>query len=53
MRCRAIAAQFMNEGIVALFELTVQDETVRVVEEKHYRLVPASRLASKAIRDYR
>lgn len=53
MRCRAIAAQFMNEGVVALFELTVQDETVRVVEEKHYRLVPASRLDSKAIRDYR
>jgi hypothetical protein len=53
MRCRAIAAQFMNAGVIALFELTIQEETVRVVEEKHYRLVPAKDLDPKAIRAYR
>ncbi len=53
MRCRAIAAQFMADGVVALFELTIQQEEVRVVEEKHYRLVPADRLDSQAIRNYR
>ena len=53
LRCRAIAAQFMKDGIVALFELTLQDEEVKVVEERHYQLVPAEKLDSAAIRGYR
>jgi hypothetical protein len=53
MRCRAIAAQFMDEEIVALFELTLQDDDIKVVDEKHYRLVPSSSLDSAAIRSYR
>lgn len=53
MRCRAIAAQFMNDDIVALFELTLQEDEIKVVDEKHYRLVPARKLDQKAIRDYR
>jgi len=53
MRSRAIAAQFMDAQIVALFELTLQDDEVKVVEERHCRLVPADKLDQKAIRDYR
>jgi hypothetical protein len=53
MRCRAIAAQFMEAQVVALFELTLQDDEVKVVEERHYRLVPAKKLNQEAIRDYR
>lgn len=53
MRCRAIAAQFMDDHIVALFELTLQDDEIKVVEERHYRLVPATKLDQHAIRDYR
>tara|TARA_R110000787_G_scaffold265066_1_gene371008 strand:- start:2877 stop:3665 length:789 start_codon:yes stop_codon:yes gene_type:complete len=53
MRCRAIAAQFMDGQIVALFELTLQDDEIKVVEERHYRLVPAKKLDQDAIRDYR
>ena len=53
MRCRAIAAQFMDTQIVALFELTLQDDEIKVVEERHYRLVPAKKLDREAIRDYR
>nr|BAC81825.1 endonuclease [Acidocella facilis] len=53
MRCRAVSAQFMEEGVVALFELTLQDDEVRVVEERHYKLVPHTELDPKAIRDYR
>ena len=53
IRCRAISAQFMEDGIVALFELAIQDDSVRVVQERHYRLVPASDLEAKRIRDYR
>lgn len=52
MRCRAIAAQFMDDGMIALFELTLQDEEIRVVDEKHYRLIPASELDQESIRAY-
>ena len=53
LMCRAIAAQFMEGGVVALFELTLQDDQVRVVDERHYKLVPADQLDPAAIRDYR
>lgn len=53
LRCRAIAAQFMPGGVVALFELTLQDDEIRVVDERHYKLVPAAELDQDAIRKYR
>lgn len=52
MRCRAISAQFMADGGIALFELTVQADQVKVVQERHYELVPASRLDTAAVRQY-
>ncbi|MNU02703.1 hypothetical protein D3C72_2464910 [compost metagenome] len=52
LRCRAISAQFMDGGVVALFELTLQDDEVRVVDERHYKLVPADQLDASAIRNY-
>ena len=53
IRCRAITVQFMEDQIIALFELTLQDEEIKIVEERHYRLVPAEKLDRDAIRDYR
>ncbi|WP_428277769.1 endonuclease [Candidatus Palauibacter sp.] len=53
MRCRAIAAQFLDNDVVALFELTLRDGEIKVVEERHYRLVPADKLDAEAIRSYR
>lgn len=53
MRCRAIAAQFLRDEVVALFELTLQAGEIKVVEERHYRLVPADQLDAEAIRRYR
>ncbi len=53
MRCRPIAAQFMQGGIVAMFELTLQNDEVKVVEERHYKLIPAAELDQNAIRNYR
>ncbi|WP_298107440.1 endonuclease [Bradyrhizobium sp.] len=53
MRCRAISVQFMSEERIAMFELTVVKDLVKVVEERHYKLVPASDLDQSAIRDYR
>ena len=53
MRCRPIAAQFMAGGVVAMFELTLQDDEVKVLEERHYKLVPANKIDQTEIRHYR
>ncbi len=39
LTCRAVSVQFMGDGCVALFELARLGDEVRVVEERHYRLV--------------
>jgi hypothetical protein len=52
MRCRPVAAQFMPDGTVALFELTIEEDEVKVVEERHYRLVPASDVDPEAVTTY-
>ena len=43
----------MEDQVIALFELTLEDDENRVVEERHYRLVPARALDRQAIRTYR
>jgi hypothetical protein len=53
LRCRPIAAQFMDEKVIALFELTLQGDEVKVVDEKHYRLIPADEIDKLSIRAYR
>jgi hypothetical protein len=53
MRCRAVSAQFMDDNLVALFELALVKNEIKVVEERHYKLVPAKDLDPKAIRNYR
>lgn len=53
LRCRAISVQFMSGGVVAMFELTLKGDEVRVVEERHYQLVPADQIDPAAIRTYR
>lgn len=39
--CRAVSAQFMTEDRIALFELRQEGDDIKVVEERHYRLVSA------------
>lgn len=53
MRCRALSAQFLSDDQVAIFELTVQKDEVKIVDEKHYKLVPASELDPKTLFGYR
>jgi hypothetical protein len=43
----------MSDQRVAMFELAVRDDAVKVVEERHYKLVPAASLDASAIVDYR
>ncbi|HUW25499.1 MAG TPA: hypothetical protein VMW07_03115 [Gallionella sp.] len=50
--CRAVSAQFMSEERIAMFELAVQDGEIKVVDEKHYQLVPASSISAKDLQQY-
>jgi len=44
---RPIAAQFMADDVVALFELTVQDAEMVVVREQHYKLVRSDEITAQ------
>jgi hypothetical protein len=50
--CRPISAQFMENGAIALFELTVENGRVLVSEERHYMLVPSDEIDSDLKRKY-
>jgi hypothetical protein len=50
--CRSISAQFMAEDLIAMFELTQEDGEVRVVDEKHYRLVSSDQISSADLKSY-
>lgn len=50
--CRAVSVQFMTNGRIAMFELIVQDDEVKVVEERHYQLVMASTISVTDLRTY-
>jgi hypothetical protein len=50
---RAISTQFMTEQLIAMFELTVADDEVKIVDEKHYQLVTADQISPDLLRSYR
>jgi len=52
LRCRPVSAQFMRDGMIAMFELTTQDGEIRIVDEKHYKLVPSDRITAGELRGY-
>lgn len=51
--CRLIAAQFMHENLIALFELQETEEGIRVSTEKHYKLVHPDELSPAELESYR
>lgn len=52
--CRAISAQFMDHSRIAMFELRQEaDALVKIVEEKHYVLVPADQIVATDLASYR
>lgn len=51
--CRSISAQFMDDERIAIFELTVEDAQVRIVDEKHYKLVASSEIDRADLATYR
>jgi hypothetical protein len=52
LTCRSISAQFMPDASIAMFELTLDDEQVKVVEERHYQLVPADEISAEDLKSY-
>jgi hypothetical protein len=50
--CRAVSAQFMSDNKIALFELTVEEGDIKVVEERHYQLVAASDISVNDLKAY-
>jgi hypothetical protein len=53
MRCRAISAQFVTNDQIALFELKIENDELKVIEERHYKLVPGAEIDRKEIVKYR
>lgn len=51
--CRPIAAQFMKDDLIALFEFEEAENGIALVSEKHYRLVPAADVTSADLDTYR
>lgn len=51
--CRCIAAQFMPNKVIALFELVEQDDDLRIDSEKHYRLVHPDEISAEELKQYR
>jgi hypothetical protein len=52
LTCRPISAQFMTGDTIALFELTLQGDDVKIVEEKHYKLVPSDQIGPEDLKLY-
>lgn len=51
--CRAIAAQFMADDLIALFDFESGENGVALVSEKHYRLVPPDGVTAADLGTYR
>jgi hypothetical protein len=51
--CRAVSAQFMEDDMIALFELSVESDEIKIVDEKHYRLVPSDKINASDLKTYR
>lgn len=51
--CRPIASQFMQEDLIALFELERGKEGIAISSERHYRLVPGEEVTAEDLNAYR
>lgn len=50
--CRAISTQFMADNLIALFELTVQNDEIKLVQERHYKLVANAEISAVDLQQY-
>jgi hypothetical protein len=52
LTCRPIAAQFMSGDVIAMFELALDGEDIKLMEEKHYKLVSSDQIGSDDLKLY-
>lgn len=50
--CRAVSAQSMKDNRIVMFELTLEGEEIRLVEERHYLLTPSSEISQSDLQVY-
>ena len=51
--CRPVSVQFMDNAEIAMFELLEDNGEIKVVDEKHYQLVPSNEITTKDLMHYR
>jgi hypothetical protein len=51
--CRSIAAQFMQDDVIAMFEFEQSEDGVGIASEKHYKLVPPEEVTEDDLESYR
>lgn len=51
--CRPIAAQFMENDLIALFSFSADGQEIAILDEKHYRLVDPGQMTEEDIDRYR
>jgi hypothetical protein len=51
--CRPIAAQFIENNLIALFAFEEGENGVAICDEKHYRLVPPEQMTDEDLENYR
>lgn len=51
--CRPVAAQFIGENRIALFDFEDADGDVAICSEKHYKLVPKDEVSAEDLKRYR
>ncbi|MDR3456913.1 MAG: endonuclease [Verrucomicrobiae bacterium] len=51
--CRSIGAQFIDDGVIVLFEFEQTSGSVRISSEKHYRLVAPDEIDETDLQGYR
>lgn len=50
--CRPLAAQFMDDDLIALFEFVPSGELLKIQSERHYRLVEPKQLSAEELQSY-
>jgi len=50
--CRPIAAQFMDDDVIALFEFEQTENEIAISSEKHYRLVAPDEMTAADLQNY-
>ena len=52
MICRPVSVHSLDDNRIAFFELTMDEDEIRIVDQKHYVLVPSSEISAADLERY-